>query len=146
MPATADVQAAIIDAFIQGWRGWTPEGMLAPCSSDCTQLALPLSDGRPLKSRPDMEMLFPILMRELSNFDLNVHNIVHDPEHSKAALYATAKADTPFGPYNNEHALFLWFDESGNINKMEEMFDSAFMATFQPAFRDYLVSKQQKAT
>lgn len=62
----------------------------------------------------------------------------------KAAIYAIAKADTLLGPYNNEHALFLWLDESGEkVEKIEEMFDDAAMKDFLPKFEQYVA--QQKA-
>lgn len=52
------------------------------------------------------------------------------------------KADTPFGPYSNEQAVFLWFNEEGDkVEKIEEMFDSAFMAEFMPNFREYMAKQ-----
>ena len=62
----------------------------------------------------------------------------------KAVIYAVTKADTPFGPYNNEHSLFLWFDETGeNVQKIEEMFDAVVMKDFLPKLEQYVA--QQKA-
>jgi hypothetical protein len=53
-----------------------------------------------------------------------------------------SKADTPFGPYTNEHALFLWFDETGEkVQRIEEMFDESAMKDFQPKFEKYLAQK-----
>jgi hypothetical protein len=63
---------------------------------------------------------------------------VHDSTQGKAAIYAMTKADTPFGPYNNEQAVFLWFNEYGQINKIEELFDSLSMDGFLPKFHDYI--------
>ena len=69
---------------------------------------------------------------------------MHDPDQAKACLYASSQADTPFGPYKNEHALFVWFDESRErIVKMEEMFDSAFMKEFLPSLHKYLGQQAQ---
>ena len=52
---------------------------------------------------------------------------------SKACIYALAKADAPWGPYQNEHALFVWFDESGEkVNKIEELFDTVVMNEVLP--------------
>lgn len=71
-----------------------------------------------------------------------MHNIVHDSDHNKATLYAIATANTPFMPYRNEQAVFLWFDESGEkVDKIEEMFDSAFMEDFLPKFQGYWAEK-----
>jgi hypothetical protein len=61
-----------------------------------------------------------------------------------AAIYALTKADSPFGPYSNEHALFLWFDKSGEkVQKIEELFDTVVMKTFLPKIEQYVA--QQKA-
>lgn len=72
-----------------------------------------------------------------------MHNIVHDDAHSKAAIYTMTKANTPFGEFNNEHAVFLWFDESGKyVEKIEEMFDAVAMKEFLPKISQYVA--QQK--
>lgn len=46
-------------------------------------------------------------------------------------------------PYHNEQAVFVWFDDNGQINKVEEMFDSAFMNDFMPKFRQYMAEKTE---
>jgi hypothetical protein len=40
---------------------------------------------------------------------------VHDAAKSKAVIYATSKADTPFGDFKwtNEYAVFVTFTEDG---------------------------------
>lgn len=71
-----------------------------------------------------------------------MHNIVHDAAQSKAAIYAFTKADTPFGPFSNEHAVFLWFDESGKyVEKIEEMFDAVAMKEFLPKISQYVAQQ-----
>jgi hypothetical protein len=48
-------------------------------------------------------------------------------------------------PYHNESAVFLWFDESGQkVEKIEEMFDSAFMEDFLPKFQGYWAEKMKE--
>ena len=54
------------------------------------------------------------------------------------------EADTPFGPYKNEQAVFLWFNEEGKVGKIEEMFDSAFMNDFLPKFQQYVAQESQE--
>jgi hypothetical protein len=74
---------------------------------------------------------------------LTVHNVVHDVAGGKAVIYALSKADSPWGPYRNEHALFLWFDESGEkVRKIEELFDTVVMNEFLPKIQQY--AAQQK--
>lgn len=75
-----------------------------------------------------------------------VHNIVHDVANGKAVIYALTSANTPFGPYQNEHALFLWFDEDGKkVEKIEEMFDGVFMKDFMPKLEKHLAEHDAKA-
>ena len=70
---------------------------------------------------------------------LTVHEIVHDAPRSKAVVYAFSKANTPYGEWNNEYAVFFTFDDSGkHISKIEEMIDSAFTKEFAPKFQQYL--------
>ncbi len=73
---------------------------------------------------------------------------MHDSARGKAAIYATIKADTSFGPYNNEQAVFISFDESGEkVNKIEEMNDTAFRKEFDPKYYQHIgwgTSKQAK--
>ncbi len=69
---------------------------------------------------------------------------MHDAENSKAVVYAVSKADTPFGDWTNEYAVFFTFDESGEkIAKIEEMVDSAFLNDFFPKFQSFLREQQQ---
>ncbi|KAJ0107623.1 hypothetical protein N8I77_007189 [Diaporthe amygdali] len=146
MSSVTETQAATLNKFIKGWAEWTPESMLETWSQDCTQKNLPFSSNVPIKSRADAEKLFPILMSFMTDFELKVHNIVHDPAQRKAAIYALTTANTPAGPYSNEHAMFVWFDESGEkINKLEEMFDSVVMRDILPKLEQYKAEKQAKA-
>lgn len=85
----------------------------------------------------------PLALGSDKYWQLEIHNIVHDSTHSKAVLYCITKADTPFMPYHNEQAVFVWFDDNGQINKVEEMFDSAFMNDFMPKFRQYMAEKTE---
>ncbi|KAH8653813.1 hypothetical protein BX600DRAFT_440865 [Xylariales sp. PMI_506] len=145
MLAPADVQATTLQRFINGWKGWTPEGFLASWTHDCTQQTLPFSLAAPIRSRADSESIFPMMMSFISDFQLEIHNVVHDVTRGKAAIYAISNATTPFGPYRNEHALFLWFDESGEkVQRIEEMFDDAAMRDFQPKFEKYIAQQSAR--
>ncbi|EEQ33884.1 hypothetical protein McanCB56680_006474 [Microsporum canis] len=139
MPASAEIQTATLNRFIEGWKGWTPDGFLASWSHDCTQVTLPFSSGVPPHTRASVTKLFPQLMSILTNFQLIVHNVIHDPAQSKAVIYAITTADSPFGPYKNEQACFVWFDESGEyVTRIEEMFDGVFMQNFLPKLEAYI--------
>nr|POE78409.1 austinol synthesis protein h [Quercus suber] len=139
MTGTAQAQAATLDAFVAGWKAWDPDQFLASWSRDCTQHTLPFSAGVPSRSRADTERIFPMLMSFVTNFQLEVTLTVHDPAEGKAAVYAVTKADSPVGPYANEHALFLWFDEHGTkVTRIEEMFDAAFMDGFLPKLHEHM--------
>lgn len=169
MPASAEIQAATLDEFIKGWEGWTPRGFLDTWSNSCTQKALPFSENVPIRTKDHMAHLFPILMSLLTDFQvritlvvqtiifsepeallwdeqLTVHNVVHDVANGKAVIYALSKANTPVGPYQNEHALFLWFNEDGNkVEKIEEMFDGVFMKEFMPKLEKHIAEHEAKA-
>ena len=80
----------------------------------------------------------------MRNSQLTVHNVVHDAANGKAVVYALTKADSPMGPYRNEHALFLWFNESGEkVDKIEEMFDGVFMKDFLPKLEQHVAQMSQ---
>jgi hypothetical protein len=76
---------------------------------------------------------------------LNVYEIVHDAANSKAVIYATSRADTPFEggfKWTNEYAVFIYFTEDGTqINKTEEMVDTKFFHDFSPRFHAYMSAK-----
>lgn len=159
----AAAQAATLDKFIKGWASWTPEGFLATWADGCTQQNLPFSSKSPIKTRPDVEHLFPQLMSILTNFEVRlmykenkgaypdpaqfkVHNVVHDVAAGKACIYALTKADAPWGPYSNEHALFLWFDESGEkVTKIEELFDNVVMNDVLPRIHQEVARRNAAA-
>jgi hypothetical protein len=66
---------------------------------------------------------------------------VHDAAQGKAAIYMKTKADTPAGPFHNEAAVFIWFDESGEkVAKLEEMMDSAVVKEVMPRLQPYLAA------
>ena len=77
---------------------------------------------------------------------MEVYEVVHDAERSKAVIYLTSTADTPWEDFkwNNEYSVFVTFTEDGKqINKMEEMVDTALFKEFSPRFQKYL--SEQKA-
>ena len=66
---------------------------------------------------------------------------MHDASKGKAVIYATSKADTPFGDFKwtNEYATFVTFTEDGEqINRTEEMVNTAFYREFFPKFQKYV--------
>lgn len=69
---------------------------------------------------------------------------MHDAAQGKASIYAVTDAESPFGPYHNEHSVFVWFDESGQqVKRIEEMFDQIFMNNFLPKLEKYIAEKEQ---
>ncbi|KAK5075030.1 hypothetical protein LTS08_001887 [Lithohypha guttulata] len=140
MSGSNQTQRNTLETFIQGWRGWTPEGMMATFSDDCTQSALPFTMHQPQRNMQDIKAALPKLIRVVDNYELKIHNIVHDTTNGKAAIYAISKGDTPFGDWNMEYAVFVEFNEDGDkIVKLEEMLDSGFMREFAPKFGSFLM-------
>ncbi|KAG6052374.1 hypothetical protein E4U17_005872 [Claviceps sp. LM77 group G4] len=138
MSTRAEIQADTLKRFIAGWSGWTMESFFATLSDDFTQKPLPLSAGHPARGREELYPRLSSLMTMMTNFKLTIHNTIHDPSNNTAALYAIADGDTPFGPYHNEQAVFLWFNPKGDkVARIEELFDTAVMADFMPKFKKW---------
>ncbi|KAG6118808.1 hypothetical protein E4U13_008252 [Claviceps humidiphila] len=138
MSPPAEIQADTLKRFIAGWGGWTMESFFATLSDDFTQKPLPLSCGEPARGREQLYPLLSSLMTMMTNFKLTIHNTIHDPSNNTAVVYAVADGDTPFGPYHNEQAVFLWFNSKGDkVDRIEELFDTAFMAEFKPKFKKW---------
>lgn len=70
MPAAAEVQAATLQRFIDGWKGWAPEAFLEVWSDDCTQKTLPFSLDAPIRSRDYYVEVFPTVMSFITNFQV----------------------------------------------------------------------------
>ncbi|KAK3327032.1 hypothetical protein B0T19DRAFT_399941 [Cercophora scortea] len=131
MAAATVIQAAKLEKFIEGWAGWTPDGFLSTWSSTCSQITLPFSSNVPPRDRPHVEHLFPILMSIFTNFE------VRD---------GVGITRYTFGPYKNEHALFLWFDESGTqVGRIEETFDALVMKEFLPKIQEHVAQQKARA-
>ncbi|KAK5654597.1 hypothetical protein OQA88_7227 [Cercophora sp. LCS_1] len=145
MPAPAEVQKATLDRFIAGWSNWSAAEMVAPWTDDATQVTLPFSLNHPPRDKTQVLAVLPLVQTVVTDYELKIHEIVHDAAKSKAVVYAVSKAKTPFGAWTNEYAVFFTFDESGEkIAKIEEMVDSAFLNDFYPKFQNYLRQQQQQ--
>ncbi|KAG5978948.1 hypothetical protein E4U55_005717 [Claviceps digitariae] len=141
---SAEVQAATLERFLAGWGAWTMDTFFETLSDDFTQKPLPLSLMQSARTREELYPVLGCLMDMLKNFKLTVHNTIHDPIKRTAAIYALAEADSPFGPYRNEQAVFVWFNRTGDkVEKIEEMFDTVVMQEFMPKFKEYM--RQTKA-
>jgi len=113
--------------------------MLACFSEEVQQRSMPLSLGIPARKRQEVEAVLPKLVQVVDNYGLDIQHIVHDVSRNKASVFAIASGDTPFGDFNNEYAVFLEFDDSGEkITRLDEMMDSVFLMKFFPSFKKYL--------
>lgn len=68
MPSLAQIQAATLNKFIEGWKGSTPESWTATWSDECQQKILPFNLGVPSKSRAEAQAALPDLLGVLKNF------------------------------------------------------------------------------
>jgi hypothetical protein len=67
--------------------------------------------------------------------DLTIYldHIIEDDKASTMVIWAHGTANTPAGPYTNEYAIFLWFNEDGTqVKRFVEMVDSASSSDFFP--------------
>ncbi|RMZ74761.1 hypothetical protein DV737_g5767, partial [Chaetothyriales sp. CBS 132003] len=132
----ADVQQQTLTNFIAAWETWSAEGMIACFSPDIEQRSMPLALGIPGRTRKEIEFVLPKLVQAVDNYDLKIGHVVHDTAHNKAAIYATASGNTPFGDFNNEYACFIVFDDKGEkIRQLDEFMDSIFLMKFFVGFK-----------
>ncbi|KAL7783302.1 hypothetical protein V8C43DRAFT_185909 [Trichoderma afarasin] len=144
MPAPADVQTDTLNKFLAAWETNNIEDTVALWSDDFTQQLLPLSLGIPENSRAKAEIAYPRLMKNLTNWKVEVKNVVHDTARGTAVVYSTSLADTPVPgeKWTNEYGIFITFSEDGTrIKRLEEMIDSAFFGRFFPLLQQHFAKQ-----
>ncbi|KAK8068762.1 hypothetical protein PG994_005378 [Apiospora phragmitis] len=141
MTSPAEVQAATLNKFLDAWRTQDVGTTIELWSEEFKQRLLPYSLGAAVRSRAEAAGIYPILTSSLTNWKLEIKEAVHDAVRGTAAVYATSTADTPLPDekWATDYALFISFTEDGTqINKLDEMVDSAFYRSFFPKFQQYL--------
>ncbi|KAK8045576.1 hypothetical protein PG993_005600 [Apiospora rasikravindrae] len=141
MSSLAEVQADTLNKFLEAWRTQDVGTTIELWSDDFKQRLLPDSLGAAVKSRAEAAVIYPVLTSNLSNWKLEIKQIVHDAARGTAAVYATSSADTPLPDekWATDYAVFISFTEDGTqINKLDEMVDSTFYGRFFPKFQQYL--------
>ncbi|KAK7942448.1 uncharacterized protein PG986_011561 [Apiospora aurea] len=141
MSAPAEVQAKTLNRFLDAWKAQDVGSTIDLWSEDFKQRLLPYSLGAAAKSKAEAAVIYPILTSNLSNWKLEIKQIVHDAARGTAAVYATSSADTPLPDekWATDFAVFISFTEDGTqINKLDEMVDSAFYRSFFRKFQQYL--------
>ncbi|KAJ9605937.1 hypothetical protein H2200_009786 [Cladophialophora chaetospira] len=144
MISSASTQAATLEKFIQAWRDQDVEGTISLWSDDFTQTLLPASLGVPTKSRQMAEVVYGKLTRSLTNWKLNVKEIVHDTKQGTAAVYATSQADLPIPgeKWVMDYAVFMSFTEGGTkISRLNEMVDTSCFQQLFPKLQKYMMEK-----
>ncbi|KAK3291281.1 uncharacterized protein B0H64DRAFT_410251 [Chaetomium fimeti] len=144
MPAPAPIQAQTLDKFLTAWQNQNAKDTVGFWSDDFKQRLLPLSLQAPVKSRAEAEVMNGKLMELLTNWKLEIREIVHDAPKGTAAVYATSQADTPIPGerWTNEYTIFVSFSEDGSkITRLEEMVDTAFYRDLFPKFQQYLMAQ-----
>lgn len=68
MPALAHIQAATLERFVDAWKRWNADDMLATFSDDFTQATFPFRLGLPDKERDAVEQIFPKLVRLVNDY------------------------------------------------------------------------------
>ncbi|GIK06082.1 monooxygenase AgnL5 [Aspergillus viridinutans] len=139
MPAPALIQAATLQRFILAWKKWDAQEWISTFSDDFEHVTLPVGQGIPIRSRPDVELLLPALVATVESYELTIRHVIHDPGSNKAAIYAVSKGNLPWGDWNLEYSAFVSFTEDGKkVARLEEMLDTAFLQDFGPKYEKYL--------
>ncbi|KAJ4389511.1 hypothetical protein N0V93_006981 [Gnomoniopsis smithogilvyi] len=144
MRAAAEAQAATLQLFIDAWRRWNAEETISlfATSENFRQVTMPFQMNMPERTRSEVEQTLPFLVRAVSNYELQIHRVIHDQQKGEAAIYALSKGNTPFGPWHMEYAVFLTFTGSGDkIARIEEMLDSNHAQWFGPHLRKWIQSQ-----
>jgi len=75
---------------------------------------------------------------------MTIEKIVNSPDQHMAVVHAKGSGETPFAPYRNEYAFFLYFTEDGSkVVRVEEFVDSAFRNGFHAKMQEYMTAKSQ---
>ncbi|ETI19885.1 hypothetical protein G647_08900 [Cladophialophora carrionii CBS 160.54] len=144
MATSPAVQAATLNKFIEAWRDQDVEGTVALWSDDFSQTLLPSSLGMPPKPRETAEIVYSRLTQSLTNWKLDVKEIVHDAAQGTAAVYATSLADLPMPgeKWTMDYAVFMSFAEGGTkISRLNEMVDTSNFQQLFPKLQKYLMEK-----
>ena len=70
MAAPTSVQEATLQQFLDAWKKWEAEEMIAVFAEDFTQTTLPLGLGIPNKSRAEVEHVFPALVATVRSYQV----------------------------------------------------------------------------
>ncbi|PTB35082.1 uncharacterized protein TrAFT101_006388 [Trichoderma asperellum] len=125
----ASLQAATIDRFVEGWKINSGEAWTELWADGCTNTILPFSLNCTPMSKSDV--IRSKHFSNISNWKLEVYEILHDTAKGKSAIYATSSADTRFGDFKwaQEYAAFITLTEDRmKIGHITEMVDTAFFA------------------
>lgn len=68
---TRAAQVHCLNQFIEGWKGWTPEGWSATQSADFTLTILPFSLGHPARSKEEVKLMLPKLMSTVHDYKVS---------------------------------------------------------------------------
>lgn len=69
--APAQVQADTLDKFLESWKSQAWEDTINLWSDDFKQRLLPFSLGTPLTSRAEAEVVYPTLVKSLTNWKVS---------------------------------------------------------------------------
>ena len=68
MSAPSHVQAATLERFLDAWKRWNADDMLAIFADDFTQVTLPFGMGVPERQRGAVEQVLPVLVGIVSDY------------------------------------------------------------------------------
>lgn len=82
MPAPHHVQVATLERFVDAWKRWSAEDMIAEFADDFTQATLPFGMGIPERQKSAVQQVLPVLVGTVS--DYKVRTIYTSNIHERA--------------------------------------------------------------
>ena len=114
---------------------------MAPLADDCIHQFLPKSLGRAPRNNEEYRQYFTTVSPTFRDFHAWSDNEIYDVPARKAAVHMYSSATSPIGPYGNEYAIYITFNEDGTkVKVIEEMVDTAYSSRFFGELRAYVTA------
>jgi len=83
-------------------------------------------------------------MSAFHSFTVTVKDTIIDEKERKVSMWASSRAETDIGSYENEYTLILKCDEDGKVVWIGEFLDTQYTVAFFAKLREYLGSRSRE--